>query len=401
MRRPPRAAVAAAQRHEPAVALPRAGEARAHARVRVRRARALGGLAGAAGRRRRRREREAEAQQRRRRPARDDDRVVRREHELLRLRAERRADRPPHGTPPCARSASEAPSADARKSTTRPFVDASRQRLCRLSPKSQPRKAREPAASFETELPDSCRRPSSGGVRRGRKSRTAPAWRVSVAGGRWRRPPRRRRLDLVELSSRRRGRVRANFRQRSREESDPRVARMRLAMLILTLLGIASGLSSMPASVGSVVNLTVPRPMSADDSVESTPAAAAGSRSSRRTARARARRDEQSAMASAVLALAREREPVKGTPGIDGAAGNRVSAPVTKAPSAARRLYKIRAVAVHGVERGYVPCRRGRTTIHNVSRHATVHSRRARGALRSARSLASSGPLTRSGRSRA
>ena len=94
VRRLPRAAVAAAQRHEPAVALPRAGEARAHARVRVGRARALGGLAGAAGRRRRRREREAEAQQRRRRPARDDDRVVRREHELLRLRAERRADRP-------------------------------------------------------------------------------------------------------------------------------------------------------------------------------------------------------------------------------------------------------------------------------------------------------------------
>ena len=31
---------------------------------------------------------------------------------------------------------------------------------------------------------------------------------------------------------------------------------------------------------------------------------------------ARARRDEQSAMASAALALAREREPVNGTPGI-------------------------------------------------------------------------------------
>ena len=47
-------------------------------------------------------------------------------------------------------------------------------------------------------------------------------------------------------------------------------------MLILTLLGIASGLSSMPASVGSVVRSDrAAVRMNADDSVESTPAAAA------------------------------------------------------------------------------------------------------------------------------
>jgi len=89
-------------------------------------------------------------------------------------------------------------------------------------------------------------------------------------------------------------------------------------MLILTLLGIASGLTSMPANLGSVVRSDrAAVRMSADDSVESTPAAAARLAELKADgARARARRDEQSAMASAALALAREREPVKGTPGI-------------------------------------------------------------------------------------
>ena len=134
--------------------------------------------------------------------------------------------------------------------------------------------------------------------------------------------------DSISSSSRTAARLRANFRQRSREESDPRVARMRLAMLILTLLGIASGLSSMPASVGSVVRSDrAAVRMNADDSVESKPAAAARLAELKADgARARARRDEQSAMASAALALAREREPVKRDAGHhDGAAGNRVS----------------------------------------------------------------------------
>ena len=92
-------------------------------------------------------------------------------------------------------------------------------------------------------------------------------------------------------------------------------------MLILTLLGIASGLASAPASRVSLARAdraAVARlRMSADDSVESTPAAAARLAELKADgARARARRDEQSAMASAALALAREREPVKGTPGI-------------------------------------------------------------------------------------
>ena len=58
----------------------------------------------------------------------------------------------PHGTPPSrAFGVGGAPSADARKSTTRPFVDASRQRLCRLSSKSTScGKACDPTASSET-----------------------------------------------------------------------------------------------------------------------------------------------------------------------------------------------------------------------------------------------------------
>ena len=58
----------------------------------------------------------------------------------------------PHGTPPSrAFGVGGAPSADARKSTTRPFVDASRQRLCRLSSKSTScGKACEPTVSSET-----------------------------------------------------------------------------------------------------------------------------------------------------------------------------------------------------------------------------------------------------------
>ena len=83
-------------------------------------------------------------------------------------------------------------------------------------------------------------------------------------------------------------------------------------MLILTLLGIASGLASAcePGSLARADRAAVR--MSADDSVESTPAAAARLAELKADG-ARARpRDEQSAMASAALALAREREPVKG-----------------------------------------------------------------------------------------
>ena len=216
----------------------------------------------------------------------------------------------PHGTPPSrAFGVGGAPSADARKSTTRPFVDASR-RLCSCRPRApaaEGPRSRRRSKDFVLRF---CRRPSSGGVR-GRKSRTASMALSVVDGaegpcgvG-----------DSISSSSRT---TRAPRQLPSTGRPNlTRVARMRLAMLILTLLGISSGLCPSTPSVGSVVRSDrAAVRMNADDSVESTPAAAARLAELKAAgARARARRDEQSAMASAALALAREREPVKGTPG--------------------------------------------------------------------------------------
>ena len=109
----------------------------------------------------------------------------------------------PHGTPPSrAFGVGGAPSADARKSTTRPFVDASRQRLCRLSSKSTScGKACEPTVSSDFPacldfLPlDFRRRPPRPRVADSASMARERGWMAA-----WRRPPRRRRLDLVELA---------------------------------------------------------------------------------------------------------------------------------------------------------------------------------------------------------